>query len=69
MEVNKPIELIHDIQQRLWIERVDQARLAGRITDWISSLHPKKLECRLDDNFLNGSYNLCQMLHFCDGTT
>lgn len=69
MDINKPIELIHDVQKRLWVERVNQARVAGHITSWISSLHPEKLECTLDCNFLNGSYNLCQKLHFCDGTT
>jgi hypothetical protein len=69
MDINKPIELIHDVQKRLWVERVNQARVAGHITSWISSLHPKKLECKLDCNFLNGSYNLCQKLRFCDGTT
>ncbi|KAJ9610172.1 hypothetical protein H2204_015413 [Knufia peltigerae] len=69
MDINKPIELIHDVQKRLWVERVNQARVAGHITSWISSLHPKKLECMLDCNFLNGSYNLCQKLRFCDGTS
>lgn len=69
MDINRPIELIHDVQKRLWVERVNQARVTGQITSWISSLHPKSLECRLDGNFLNGSYNLCQKLRFCDGTT
>lgn len=61
--------LIHDVQKRLWVERVNQSRVAGHLTSWISSLHPEKLECRVDCNFLNGPYNLCQKLRFCDATT
>ncbi|KIW39808.1 uncharacterized protein PV06_08392 [Exophiala oligosperma] len=69
MDINNPIEVIHDVRKRLWIERVNQARVAGHMTSWMSSLHPKKLGCRLDCKALNGSYNLCQRLRFCDGTT
>ncbi|KIW77139.1 hypothetical protein Z517_09585 [Fonsecaea pedrosoi CBS 271.37] len=68
MDINEPIELLHDVQKELWAERVNRARVTGIVTSWISSLHPKKLECSLDGNFLNGSYNLCQKLRFRDGT-
>ncbi|RMD41225.1 hypothetical protein DV735_g3921, partial [Chaetothyriales sp. CBS 134920] len=68
MDTNEPIELVHEVQKQQWVNRVNDARVAGKITTWVSSLHPKNLECRLEGNFLNGSYNLSQKLRFSDGS-
>ncbi len=63
MDTNRPIELVHGVQKQL-----DPAPFAGHVTGWISVLHPEKLECRLEGNFLHGSYNLGQKLRFSDGS-
>lgn len=36
---------------------------------WVSTLHPDGLPCRLDGGFLHGAYNLCQKFIFTDSAT
>lgn len=69
MDYNKPLDLLHAAEETDWVNKVNLARVDGRICNWASGFHPKKLPCRLDGGFLNGSYNLGQKLAFDDGTT
>lgn len=69
MDYNKCIDLIHEVQKNAWVDRVNAARVDGRMCHWVSTLHPDGLPCRLDGGFLNGAYNVCQKFVFNDGTT
>ncbi|RSL44440.1 hypothetical protein CEP51_016224, partial [Fusarium floridanum] len=69
MDYNKCIDLIHEVQKNAWVDRVNAARVDGRMCHWVSTLHPDGLPCRLDGGFLHGAYNVCQKFVFNDGTT
>lgn len=68
MDYDKRVDLIHEVQQNSWVDRVNAARIDGRICQWVSTLHPDRLPCQLDGGFLHGSYNVCQKLIFNNGT-
>lgn len=40
MDYNKCFDLIHEVQQNDWVDRVHAARIDGRICQWGSTLHP-----------------------------
>jgi hypothetical protein len=69
MDYNKRIELIHEAQKNIWVDKVNEARVDGRMCRWVSTLHPDRLPCSLDGGFLHGAYNLCQKFTFSDNTT
>ncbi|GFG05129.1 hypothetical protein IFM61392_03672 [Aspergillus lentulus] len=68
MDYNNPLDLLHMAEEADWVNKVNMARVDGRICDWVKSFHPKNLSCRLDGGFLNGAYNLGQKFAFDDGT-
>ncbi|KAF9886617.1 hypothetical protein FE257_011257 [Aspergillus nanangensis] len=59
---------LHKAEESVWVDRVNEARLNGRLCSWMSTFHPCKLPCRIEGGFLNGSYNLCQKFIFEDNT-
>lgn len=69
MDYDKRKYLIHEVQKNVWVDRVNAARVDGRMCNWVSTLHPDRLLCRLDGGFLHGSYNLCQKFIFSDNAT
>lgn len=69
MDYDKRTDLIQEVQKNAWVERVNAARIDGRMRSWVTTLHPDKLPCRLDGGFLHGSYNLCQKFIFSDNST
>jgi hypothetical protein len=68
MNVDKRCELIHGVQTKIWVEKVNDARVTGRLPQWISTFHPDRLSCCLGGGFLHGGYNVCQKVIFSDGT-
>jgi hypothetical protein len=68
MYTDKRLDIKHDSQKILWIEKVRDARVSGRLGQWVSSFHPGKLDCNFEGLFFNGSYNLGQKAIFSDGT-
>ncbi|KAL2870912.1 uncharacterized protein BJX67DRAFT_369843 [Aspergillus lucknowensis] len=60
---------LHQELESKWVDKVNEARLNGRLCSWVSTFHPCKLSCRIEGGFLNGSYNLCQRYIFDDGTS
>ncbi|KAJ5775788.1 uncharacterized protein N7511_000799 [Penicillium nucicola] len=66
MDHNEPLGLLHTAQEADWVDKVNMARVDGRLCDWATSLHPEKLPCRLIGGFLNGAYNLGQKFVFED---
>lgn len=69
MDCNKRIELIHEAQKNIWVDKVNEARVDGRMCHWVSTLHPDRLPGSLDGSFLHGAYNLCQKFTFSDNAT
>jgi aminoglycoside phosphotransferase (APT) family kinase protein len=67
MDVNRRIELIHEVESMLWVERVNQTR-TKLLPEWISTLHPDRLCCQIEGGFLHGAYNVGQKVTFSDGT-
>ncbi|KAL5366306.1 hypothetical protein BJX96DRAFT_182452 [Aspergillus floccosus] len=59
----------HKAEESIWVDKVNEARLNGRLCSWVSTFHPSKLPCHMEGGFLNGSYNLCQKFVFKDETT
>lgn len=68
MDYHKGLDHIHRAEEDIWISKVNEARLNGRLCSWMSSFHSEQLACHLDGGFLHGSYNLCQKFVFQDGT-
>ena len=66
MDYDKRKDIVHEVQKNVWVERVNAARIDGRMCSWVTTLHPDQLLCRLDGGFLHGSYNLCQKFIFSD---
>lgn len=69
MDYHKPLDLLHMAEEAEWVDKVNMARVDGRICSWATGYHPQKLPCQLVGGFLNGSYNLGQKIVFDDGTT
>lgn len=68
MDYDKCLDLLYEAEEQIWFHEVLKARSDGSLCAWATSLHPRKLPCRLDGGFLNGSYNLGQKLLFEYGT-
>ncbi|KAF7179136.1 hypothetical protein CNMCM7691_008067 [Aspergillus felis] len=68
MDYHNPLNLLHMVEESDWVNKVNMARVDGRICTWAQGFHPKNLSCRLHGGFLNGAYNLGQKLVFDDET-
>jgi hypothetical protein len=66
MEAQKPITLINEAECSRWVDLVIQKR--PQLLEWISTIHPQRLICQVEDRFFHGSYNLGQKVIFSDGT-
>jgi aminoglycoside phosphotransferase (APT) family kinase protein len=67
MDVNQRIELIHEVESTLWVEKVNQTR-QKLLPEWISTFHPDRLCCQIEGGFLHGAYNVGQKVTFSDCT-
>ena len=68
-DYHKPLDLLHMAEETDRVESVNMACMDGRLCSWATGLHPQILSCWLEGGFLNGSYNVGQMLVFDNGTT
>lgn len=48
MDYNNRLDLLHTAEETGWVNKVNLARVDGRICSWATRFHPKKLPCRLD---------------------
>ncbi|KAJ5101329.1 hypothetical protein NUU61_003551 [Penicillium alfredii] len=69
MDCHKGLDYIHEAEEDIWVEKINELRLNGRLCSWMTGFHPQQLPCHLEGGFLNGSYNVCQIFIFEDGTT
>ncbi|KAH9211811.1 hypothetical protein DL95DRAFT_464505 [Leptodontidium sp. 2 PMI_412] len=69
MDIDERIDLMHEVQGKLWEDRLNETQRSGRLCAWVSSFHHDGLPCWLEDNDLRyGSYNAVFKLVFGDGT-
>ncbi|KAF9894734.1 hypothetical protein FE257_006624 [Aspergillus nanangensis] len=57
MDTNALIDLVHEVQDQLWVDKVNEAHRTGRLCEWVSTFHPDKLPCELDGTFHYGAFN------------
>ncbi|KEY73236.1 hypothetical protein S7711_11489 [Stachybotrys chartarum IBT 7711] len=69
MEPNERIEIFHELQTKLWINKLHRARESGDLCQWAATFHPKGLTCQLKDGLYRGSFNAGSRVVFTDGTT
>jgi hypothetical protein len=67
MDINQRIELIHEVESKLWVDKVNQRR-TKLLPEWVSTFHPDRLRCQIEGDFLHGAYNVGQKATFSDGT-
>ena len=68
METNELIDLAHEMQGELWVDKVNEAQRTGRLCQWVSTFHPNRLPCRLDGTFHHGAFNAGIKMVFSDNT-
>jgi hypothetical protein len=67
MNWDNRLDVIHQVQSDIWVDKVNAARVDGRMAGWASTLLGGR-RCRIEEGFLHGSYNLCQKV-VSDNTT
>ncbi|KAF2459438.1 hypothetical protein BDY21DRAFT_338253 [Lineolata rhizophorae] len=65
---NGLVDLRHQIQAQLWVDKLNKAHERGQLCPWVSTFHPKRLACRLEGTFYHGSFNAGVKMAFSDGT-
>lgn len=68
METNALIDLVHEVQSELWVDKVNETHRTGRLCQWVSTFHPDKLPCQLDGTFHHGAFNAGMKMVFSDRT-
>lgn len=73
MEDHKPLDILQQTEEAIWVDKINEARLDGKLCAWVSTLNPGQSDkgqahCELTGGFANGSYNICQGMRFDDGT-
>ncbi len=68
MDTNAVIDLVHEVQGQLWVDKVNETHRKGRLCQWVSTFHPEKLPCQLDGTFHHGAFNAGMKMVFNDKT-
>ncbi len=68
MDTNALVDLVHEVQGQLWVDRVNETHRTGRLCQWVSTFHPNKLPCQLDGTFHHGAFNAGMKMVFSDST-
>ncbi|KAJ5573819.1 uncharacterized protein N7459_008246 [Penicillium hispanicum] len=68
METNFLIDLVHEMQGQLWVDKVNETHRTGRLCQWVSTFHPNQLSCQLDGTFHHGAFNAGMKMVFSDST-
>jgi len=68
MDTNALIDLVHEVQGQLWVDKVNETHRTGRLCQWVSTFHPDKLPCQLDGTFHHGAFNAGMKMVFSDNT-
>ncbi|RHZ67865.1 hypothetical protein CDV55_105981 [Aspergillus turcosus] len=68
MDTNALIDLVHEVQGQLWVDKVNETHRTGHLCQWVSTFHPDKLPCQLDGTFHHGAFNAGIKMVFSDST-
>jgi hypothetical protein len=68
MDTNALIDIVHEVQGQLWVDKVNEAHRTGRLCQWVSTFHPDKLPCQLGGTFHYGAFNAGIKMVFSDST-
>ncbi|KAH9221817.1 phosphotransferase enzyme family protein [Leptodontidium sp. 2 PMI_412] len=68
MDTNALLDIIHEAQGVLWVDKVNETYRTGRLCQWVSTFHPHKLSCQLDGTFHHGAFNASVRMVFSDNT-
>jgi hypothetical protein len=68
MDTNTLVDLVHEVQGQLWVDKVNETHRTGRLCKWVSTFHPNKLPCLLDGTFRHGAFNAGIKMVFSDTT-
>ncbi len=65
---NGLVDLGHQVQGQLWVNKLNRAHGTGQLCPWVSTFHPGGLACELEGGFHHGSFNAGVKMVFSDGT-
>jgi aminoglycoside phosphotransferase (APT) family kinase protein len=68
MDKNALIDIVHDFQSQLWVDKINETHRSGHLCKWVSALHPAQLSCHLDGTFHHGAFNAGLKMVFADNT-
>lgn len=68
MDTNALVDIVHEVQAQLWVDKVNEAHRTGRLCKWVSTFHPDRLPCQLDGTFHHGAFNAGMRMVFSDNT-
>lgn len=68
MDTNSLINLIYEVQDQLWDDKVNVTPRAGCLCQRVSTFHPSKLPCQLEGTFHHGALNAGMKMVFSDST-
>ncbi|KAK2757120.1 hypothetical protein FQN54_005090 [Arachnomyces sp. PD_36] len=68
MDTNALLDLVHEVQGQLWVDKLNEAHRKGWLCQWVSTFHPNTLPCQLDGTFHHGAFNVGMKMVFSDGT-
>lgn len=66
MDTSALVDIVHEVQGELWVEKVNESHRTGRLCPWVSTFHPDKLPCHLDGTFHHGAFNAGVKMVFSD---
>lgn len=56
-DTNALIDVVHEVQGHLWVDKVIETRRTGRLYQWMSTFYPDRLLCLPDRTFHHGAFN------------
>lgn len=68
MDTNGLVDLVHEVQSQLWVDKVNETHRTGRLCKWVSTFHPERLSCQLEGTFHHGAFNAGIKMVFSDST-
>ncbi|KAL3474560.1 phosphotransferase enzyme family protein [Aspergillus californicus] len=68
MDTNALIDIVHEVQGQLWVDKVNETHRTGRLCQWVSTFHSDKLPCQIDGTFHHGAFNTGMKMVFSDNT-
>ena len=68
MDYHKGLDLLHQTEEDIWVDNINEDRTNGAPCAWVTSLLPGQTPYHLDGGFLNGSYSHCQKRVSSSGT-